>query len=146
MPRRGENIRKRKDGRWEGRYIKGRKEDGSAVYGFVYGKSYAEAREKQHIAREKAKTEAACGKVSWKTFRNVSEEWLREGAAGWKESTLRAYEVRLERHILPVFGDRLICTITNDDVRRFFVSVQKGEGGRKVSPGSAASFSLFSSR
>ena len=28
MSRRGENIRKRKDGRWEARYIKGRKNNG----------------------------------------------------------------------------------------------------------------------
>ena len=40
MPRRGENIRKRKDGRWEARYIKGRKEDGKAIYGYVYTKTY----------------------------------------------------------------------------------------------------------
>lgn len=39
MPRKGENIYKRKDGRWEGRYIKGR--DGKkAIYGYVYSKSY----------------------------------------------------------------------------------------------------------
>ena len=41
MPRKGENIYKRKDGRWEGRYVKGR--DGKkAIYGypefsFLYG-------------------------------------------------------------------------------------------------------------
>ena len=35
MPRRGENIRKRKDGRWEGRYIKG----------------YDSAKEKQNMLR-----------------------------------------------------------------------------------------------
>ena len=47
MPRRGENIRRRKDGRWEGRYIKGYAIDGKAVYGSVYGKSYLEAKKKQ---------------------------------------------------------------------------------------------------
>ena len=31
MPRKGENIRKRKDGRWEARYIKGRDIDGRRV-------------------------------------------------------------------------------------------------------------------
>ena len=41
MARRGENIRKRKDGRWEGRYIKGRKPDHTAVWGYIYGHSYA---------------------------------------------------------------------------------------------------------
>ena len=40
MARRGENIRKRKDGRWEGRYIKGRKPDKTAIWGYVYGQTY----------------------------------------------------------------------------------------------------------
>lgn len=40
MARRGENIRKRKDGRWEGRYIKSREANGKAIYGSVYGKTW----------------------------------------------------------------------------------------------------------
>jgi hypothetical protein len=36
MSKRGENIYKRKDGRWEGRYIKGRKLDGKIQYGYVF--------------------------------------------------------------------------------------------------------------
>lgn len=40
MARRGENIRKRKDGRWEGRYIKGHKPDRAAIWGYVYGRTY----------------------------------------------------------------------------------------------------------
>lgn len=50
MPRRGENIYKRKDGRWEGRYIRGRTPAGKAEYGYVYAKSYAACREKRRIA------------------------------------------------------------------------------------------------
>ena len=42
MPHKGENIYQRKDGRWEGRYIRGRKENGGALYGYVYGKSYGD--------------------------------------------------------------------------------------------------------
>lgn len=38
MPRKGENIYKRKDGRWEGRYIKSRTPAGKANYGYVYAK------------------------------------------------------------------------------------------------------------
>ena len=33
MAKCGENIYKRKDGRWEGRFIRGRKENGHAIYG-----------------------------------------------------------------------------------------------------------------
>ena len=46
MARRGENIYKRKDGRWEGRYKFGFNESGKAKYCSVYGHSYAEVRSK----------------------------------------------------------------------------------------------------
>ena len=42
----GENIFKRKDGRWEARYIKGYELSGKIKYGFCYGKTYKEAKEK----------------------------------------------------------------------------------------------------
>ena len=54
MPRRGENIRKRKDGRWEGRYIAERKSDGRAVYRSVYAASYTEVRKKLAEAKQSA--------------------------------------------------------------------------------------------
>lgn len=40
MSRKGENIYKRKDGRWEARYIKSRSPDGAARYGYCYGRTY----------------------------------------------------------------------------------------------------------
>ena len=42
----GENIFKRKDGRWEARYIKGHELSGKIRYGFCYGRTYREAKEK----------------------------------------------------------------------------------------------------
>ena len=50
MARKGENIFKRKDGRWEGRYIQGRDDEGKAVYGYVFGRTYAEAKRKKQVA------------------------------------------------------------------------------------------------
>ena len=47
MPKRGENIYKRKDGRWEGRYIRGRTASGQAEYGYVYADSYKACRAKR---------------------------------------------------------------------------------------------------
>ena len=47
MPKRGENIYKRKDGRWEGRYIHGRTASGQAEYGYVYADSYKACRAKR---------------------------------------------------------------------------------------------------
>ncbi len=43
MSRTGDNIFKRKDGRWEGRFIKCH-QDGKAKYGYVYAKTYKETK------------------------------------------------------------------------------------------------------
>ena len=42
----GENIFRRRDGRWEARYSKGRELSGKIKYGYCYGKTYREAKEK----------------------------------------------------------------------------------------------------
>ena len=53
MPRKGENIYKRKDGRWEGRFIKEYGVNRKALYGYVYGKTYNEVRQKLRKAQVK---------------------------------------------------------------------------------------------
>ena len=42
---RGENVFQRKDGRYEARYIKGRRADGRPLYCFCYGRTYEEAKD-----------------------------------------------------------------------------------------------------
>ena len=44
MSRRGENIYKRKDGRYEGRYVIGKTPSGRTRFGYVYARQYAEVR------------------------------------------------------------------------------------------------------
>ena len=59
MPRKGENITKRKDGRWEARIIKGYDCKGKAQYAYLYGRSYSEAKEKKlhlYVIRIKKET------------------------------------------------------------------------------------------
>ncbi len=53
MPRKGENIYKRKDGRWEGRYILFHDAEHKAKYAYVYGKTYSEVKRK--LTEEKGK-------------------------------------------------------------------------------------------
>ena len=47
MPRKGENIRKRKDGRWEARYEKSRDQNGRIQYGYVYAHTYDSVKKKK---------------------------------------------------------------------------------------------------
>ena len=55
MPRRGENIRKRKDGRWEGRYYVRELETGKNIQHSVYAKTYSEVREKLRAVKSDSK-------------------------------------------------------------------------------------------
>lgn len=57
MPRRGENIRKRKDGRWEARFPVGTDEKGRKRYSSVYADSYREVKEKRNAAIGKKASE-----------------------------------------------------------------------------------------
>ena len=50
MPRRGENIYKRKDGRWEGRYVKERIQ-GKIKYGYIFAKTYREVKDKLLVSK-----------------------------------------------------------------------------------------------
>ena len=57
MPRKGENIRKRKDGRWEGRYTAGHDPETSrAIYKNVFGRTPAEAKAKLKAAIAETKS------------------------------------------------------------------------------------------
>ena len=47
----GENIQKRKEGRWEGRYKKGYDKNRKIIYGYCYGHSYRETKEKLDYAK-----------------------------------------------------------------------------------------------
>lgn len=75
MPRRGENIRKRKDNRWEGRYISGYNISGKAKYVSVYAKTYLEVKRKLSEAQTESKKllPTVNKKIS---FREVLFLWL----------------------------------------------------------------------
>ena len=111
--RKGENIFKRKDGRWEGRYIKGYELSGKAKYGFCYGKTYKEAKDKV----SKCKAAIASGNPaqqsrSHRRFAFYCDEWLRFRKTKIKESTYVKYDAILEKHIKPKLGDCLPLGIT----------------------------------
>ena len=57
MSKKGENIYKRKDKRWEARYIKAYHPDGTPKYGYCYGKTYREAKPKVTQAKTALLTE-----------------------------------------------------------------------------------------
>ena len=116
----GENIFKRKDGRWEARYIKGYDLSGKIRYGFCYGKTYREAKEK--VA--KFKSALAEGRPIPQTgsrhrFAFYCDEWLRLRKNIIRESTYIKYDTVLEKHIKPKLGACFPMGITTVIVDEF---------------------------
>lgn len=107
MSRKGENIYKRKDGRWEARYQKGFTADGKIKYGYCYGKTYRESKDKA----EKAKALFASGVFIQKTPRKIlsvyCDEWLQINKSKVKESTFVKYNTIIEKHVKFFLGGYL---------------------------------------
>ena len=96
MARRGENIYKRKDGRWEGRY-----KVGNGKYRSVYGKSYSEV--KAELLKLKAVPVSVVPSGNM-TVRTLFEEWLSAVKLRVKSSTYANYQMKVDKNILPEFG------------------------------------------
>lgn len=141
MARKGENIFKRKDGRWEGRYIKDRQE-GKAIYGFVFGKSYLEVKKKKvaAIATLAEKTKKETLKNDQPIMRYVGSQWLDELKPIRKKSTWVKYDNQLNSHIFPVLGDKQINEISNEDLISFVNGLLTGDNrhGQCLSPKSVS--------
>lgn len=112
MPKQGKNIYLRKDGRWEGRYIKERV-NGKARYGYVFGKSYEEALDKL--------VQATCQSTDTQnlpsiTFGAVSSEWLAVQMPELKASSVARYRNLLNSYILPKFSKSIIQEIQRSEI------------------------------
>ncbi len=120
MSRRGENIYKRKDGRWEGRISK---PDGK--YQSLYAKSYREVKEKMRLfIEEKSSFHARQGLRK----REVDETfvcWLENSVfARVKPSTYESYYYCVQKYIRPFFQQQGNNQITEDTVTCFVKSMK----------------------
>ena len=121
MPKRGENIHKRKDGRWEARYKKGIDGNGKTVYGSLYANTYREVKAKRQLKLQ----DLASGFISAKehyTFREAACLWLKDSQLRLKGASVYRYENLLNTHILPAFGNQSIDQITGTEINSFLAS------------------------
>ena len=136
MSRKGENIYKRKDGRWEGRYIKSRTCTGKIVYGYVYGKTYREAKAK---LRESASTviiqPAVATILNPNLFSTVAVDWFESVKSQTKESTQNKYHNMLTDYILPSYGEQTLDSITYDFIESHcnLLLISGGKKGKGLS-------------
>ena len=115
------SIRKRKDGRWEGRYTAGHDpETGKAIYKNVLGRSQAEVKEKlkQAIGEIQALDITKAGKY---TVGEWMEVWFQDYAKiKVRPSSHQTYQGYIQNHIRPNIGDIPLEKLTSLDLQKFY--------------------------
>lgn len=132
MPRKGENIYKRKDGRWEGRYIKARPLAGKTIYGYVYAKTYRDVKAKLHEAASCSTQITVTPEMSPDLFSSIASEWFNNIKPQIKESTRNKYWNLLNSYILPTYGEQPLTCITYDFIETHCNTLLTSGGGKGI--------------
>ena len=117
MPKKGENITKRKDGRYEARYVKERDEYGRIKkYGFVYSKSYLEVKRKREEILKSIKKEKIIHEKT--TFTDSINLWFNTKIL-LKDSSYTNYYSIINSKIIPFFKDSKISELNEEKIIEF---------------------------
>ncbi len=127
MARTGENIYKRKDGRWEARFILNYDSAGKARYKYLYGPTYTAVKAKLLQAQTEPKTRLHALRDS-QSYTYWLNEWLCCKKLSVKSSTYIRYRNTVDNHIKPILGEYPISKI-DDPLINAFVS-EKIKTGR----------------
>jgi len=113
-------VRQREDGRWEGRIVVGHKENGDSIFHYMSAKTQKALLEKLHKSIDiydgvDLSEDCKIPLSQW------LDRWLHEYAApSLRSSTLHCYHRYIENHINPYLGNKQICSITADDIRKLY--------------------------
>ena len=127
MARRGENIRKRKDGRWEGRYYTQESQSSRSTVHSVYAKTYGEVKEKLSAAKLSAKSVSEKYDNSKEIyFHKAAEEWLALINREKKYATYMKYYTIYEKYIRKEVGEVLLSELTSEKLSGIFQREEQG--------------------
>lgn len=137
MSRKGENIFRRKDGRWEARYIH-HYEQGKPKYHYLYASSYGEAKAKKLYAVSLLSVDDIS--LPENVFEQVARRWLCDVRVSVKESTYTRYYRIVEKYLLSEFGALDVTEIDHFRINLFTERLLQNGGlrGGGLSPKSVA--------
>jgi integrase len=123
-------VRKRDDGRWEGRIVVGHKDNGESIFRYVYGRTQKELSEKlrQRIGVYEG---AELTEQSRMTMNQWLDKWLSDIAATVRPNTLTRYHSYCKNHIRPNLGDKQISQIKPADIQKLYEKLARQGGVRK---------------
>ena len=113
-------VRKRDDGRWEGRIVIGHRENGEPLFRHVYAKTQKVLLDKLHQNIE-CYRDVELTEDSRMTLSEWLDRWLAEYKAGTvRPGTLKSYRCYIEYYIKPQLGDKQISLISQQDIQRMY--------------------------
>ena len=113
-------VRRREDGRWEGRIVIGHRENGEPLFRHVYAKTQKALLDKLHQNIE-CYRDVELTEDSWMTLGQWLDRWLTEYKAGTvRPGTLEGYRRYIEYYIKPQLGDKQISLLSQQDIQRMY--------------------------
>ena len=129
-------VRKRDDGRWEGRIVVGHKANGDPIFRHVYAKTQKALTEKLHQSIE-CYQDVELTEDSRMTLGEWLDRWLAEYKDGTiRSGTLEGYRNYIENYIKPQLGGKQVSLITTQDVQRMYRRLKSGGRVREDVDGS----------
>ena len=129
-------VRKRDDGRWEGRIVVGHKANGDPIFRHVYAKTQKALTEKLHQSIE-CYQDVELTEDSRMTLGEWLDRWLAEYKDGTiRPGTLEGYRNYIENYIKPQLGGKQVSLITTQDVQRMYRRLKSGGRVREDVDGS----------
>lgn len=135
MTRNGENIYKRKDGRWEGRYII--KSAKGSKYGYVYAKEYSEVKAELETLRIHSGIQSDDLYLQKEEkFKYMAEKWFSSKKIQIKDSTAVKYRNILNTYLYPFIGNITFSQLTHNVVEELSkeLLLHGSKNGKGLSP------------
>ena len=117
-------VRKREDGRWEGRIVVGHKANGDSIFRYVYADT-----QKELTAKLRQNIDAYQGvdltEESRMTLAEWLDCWLEQVALTIRLGTLKQYHSYFDHHVKPYLGQKKLTQITAADLRTLYQTLQE---------------------
>lgn len=118
-------VRKRDDGRWEGRIVVGHKKNGDPIFRHVYARTQKELMDKLHQNIE-SYHDVELTEESRMSLSEWLDRWLEEYKSGTlRPGTVEGYRRYINLYIKPVLGHKQMSLITTQDVQRMYQRLKK---------------------
>lgn len=126
-------VRKRDDGRWEGRIVVGHKANGDSIFRYVYAPTQKElsAKLRRHIEMYRGVDLTEQGGM---TLGEWLDQWLGGMEGTVRPTTFTRYRGTVEKHLKPYLGNKKLSQLTSKDIQRLYERLAKegrqdGQGG-----------------